>query len=273
MAKIPKNKKTKTVIYTLEDPITNEIRYIGKTTDNLKKRLTGHIYTSKKVKNHRCNWIKSIIDKGKLPIITFLDSCSWDNSQNLEIYWIAQFRAWGFNLVNATDGGEGNLGLKMSDKVRQKLTESVSKKVYQYDLEGNFIKEFSSATEASKEIKTSSNSKICACARGERKSCKGYLWSYVKHPNLSSYKREKGIVSEEHRIKLNKLFSKPIRQYSKDYIFIKKWESAKIAAKELNLNYISIIQYLNGKRIKHKTNNKIGDFIWQREDQENMPEP
>lgn len=39
----------KTFIYTLEDPRTKEIRYIGK-SDNIEKRIKSHITRSKKRK-------------------------------------------------------------------------------------------------------------------------------------------------------------------------------------------------------------------------------
>jgi hypothetical protein len=188
MAKIPKNTKVQTFIYTLEDPDTNEIRYIGKTVKSLKDRLTGHIYSCQKEKNHRTNWIKSIIKKGKKPIIKMIDSCPWDESQELESYWISKFKNEGFNLVNLTNGGEGHLGAKLSKERRDKLTLAVSKKIYQYDLQGVFIKEYNNAVDASKELGLKYSSKINAAARGDRKKAASFLWSYIKYDSLQKYK-------------------------------------------------------------------------------------
>jgi hypothetical protein len=188
MARIPKNIKVQTFIYTLEDPDTNEIKYIGKTVKPLKTRLTNHIYSCKKETNHRTNWIKSIIKKGKKPIIKMIDFCSWEKSQKLETYWINKFKNEGANLVNLTNGGEGNLGLKLSKERRDKLTLAVSKKIYQYTLDGIFVKEFKNAVEAAKELNLKHCSKINATARGERKKAAGFLWSYVKVNFLEKYK-------------------------------------------------------------------------------------
>lgn len=188
MAKIPKNIKVQTFIYTLEDPDTNEIRYVGKTIKSLNNRLTGHIYSCKKENNHRTNWIKSIIKRGKKPIIKMIDSCSWDKSQELESYWISKFKNEGLNLVNLTNGGEGNLGLKLTKERRDNLTLAVSKKIYQYSLQGVFIKEFNNAVEAAKELKLKHSSKINAAARGIRGKSANFLWSYVKHDSLDKYK-------------------------------------------------------------------------------------
>jgi hypothetical protein len=204
MAKIPKNTKIKTLIYTLSDPDTKEIRYIGKTIKPLKHRLASHIYTSKKKNNHRCSWIKSITNKGKKPIINIIDFCEWDKSQKLEEYWISQFKTWGFNLVNSTDGGEGNLGLKLSTIRKQNLIKVHSKTVYQYDIEGNFIREFNSCQEAANYLNISSNSKIAACARKIRKTCKGFQWSYKKYliiEKVEDSKHKNKKLSVEHREK------------------------------------------------------------------------
>jgi hypothetical protein len=188
MARIPKNTKVQTFIYTLEDPDTNEIRYVGKTVKCLKHRLTNHIYSIKKEKNHRTNWIKSIIKKGKKPIIKMIDSCSWEKSQDLETYWITKLKNKGANLVNLTNGGEGNLGLKLDKERKEKLLLAISKKIYQYDLQGVFIKEFSNAVEAAKSLNLIHSSKINAAARGDRGKAANFLWSYEKHDFLVKYK-------------------------------------------------------------------------------------
>ena len=53
-------------------------------------------------------------------------------------------------------------------------------KVNQYDLYGNFIKQWESLTSASKGTNMSSNSHICSCCRGERKTAGGFIWKYSK---------------------------------------------------------------------------------------------
>lgn len=59
------------------------------------------------------------------------------------------------------------------------LVHGNSKTVYQYDLNGNFIKEWSSATEVERQLGYSQSS-ICDCCNGRYKQSKGYIWSYVK---------------------------------------------------------------------------------------------
>jgi len=62
--------------------------------------------------------------------------------------------------------------------------------------------------------------------------------------------------SETHKEKSAKARMKSVIQFDKDNNFIKEWESAKLASKELNLNRIGIMTCCNGL---YKTS---GGFIW-----------
>ena len=92
-------------IYTLEHPETGEVRYVGKTGEPLFKRLAKHVYESKHSNSHRANWINSLCKNGMRPKIDLLEEVG-DDWVECEKYWIAQFKAWGFNLVNGTEGGD-----------------------------------------------------------------------------------------------------------------------------------------------------------------------
>jgi group I intron endonuclease len=112
----------KTYIYTLEHSETGEIRYVGKTT-NTKRRYYQH--TSKKVckklsNKHLGNWLLSILNKDLKPILRIIEECE-DNWVESEVYWIEQFKVWGFNLVNFTKGGEG-FGHKHSEESKKKMS-------------------------------------------------------------------------------------------------------------------------------------------------------
>ena len=52
------------------------------------------------------------------------------------------------------------------------------KKVYQYDLNGNLIKEWISVNDAGRNGYNQGH--VAACCRGERKTHKGFIWSYEK---------------------------------------------------------------------------------------------
>ena len=241
MSKTPENRSKVTFIYTLADPVTKEVRYVGKTVKTLSQRLTGHIYSSKKESNHRANWIKSLLRVGRKPLIEYLDICSWDESQKLEIYWISQFISWGFNLINLTEGGEGNLGRNISVENKRKLLIANRREVYQYDREGNFIRSFSSITEAAKYLKMKNSGKISLCASGKRRLSGGYRWSYNRLENLGDIKPNlKGTTNK-----------KVVSFNGEQRLFMK-------LCKEFNINYQTLRSRLNkGMTIEEAISKKV----------------
>lgn len=96
---------TTTYIYCLFDPITEQPKYIGK-SDNPQKRYLEHI--KEKGKTKKINWIKSLKNKGLLPILEILDEVRSENWKVMESMYIFLFRGWGFDLVNGTLGGDGS---------------------------------------------------------------------------------------------------------------------------------------------------------------------
>lgn len=94
-------------IYTLKDPSSDQVRYVGK-TNNLKKRYWTHL--SAKTKSHTTSWIKKLLLQGYKPIMEVLEITSMEEWISTEQYWIAQFKAWGFPLTNQTLGVEGSYG-------------------------------------------------------------------------------------------------------------------------------------------------------------------
>jgi len=54
-----------------------------------------------------------------------------------------------------------------------------SKPVYQYNLSGSFLKEWSNAREVTRELGIN-NKDISACATGKQKTAYGYIWSFIK---------------------------------------------------------------------------------------------
>ena len=116
----------KTKIYSLQDE-NGRIRYIGKTIKTLKDRLTSHLYESRlKLHNRRCNWIHSVMSRGKWPSIFLIGEVEGDGCKE-EIAWIKYFRDDGVDLVNATDGGEGSLGYHHSKETREKMSIALAK--------------------------------------------------------------------------------------------------------------------------------------------------
>lgn len=114
------------LIYGLFDPETGELRYIGQTHQDPKDRLYRHLYDARKVsdKCHRCNWIRSLGDRGLAPSLEVLET--WTSQKDLdeaEVWAIAYWRGLGCDLTNTDAGGRGRTpGAKVSDETRAKMS-------------------------------------------------------------------------------------------------------------------------------------------------------
>nr|QBK85721.1 MAG: HNH endonuclease [Marseillevirus LCMAC101] len=119
--------------------------------------------------------------------------------------------------------------------ITEELKEKKAKtRVLQYTLDGDFLKKYSSITQATEEtgIIGASISQTC---RGRAKTAGGYQWKYKND--------EKPIV------KMNKAGSEiAIIQYSLDDEEIKRWKSGTEAARELKLQGSHISQVCKGNR-------------------------
>lgn len=88
---------------------------------------------------------------------------------------------------------DAHMGKPLGDDHKQKISESLigeknhnSKKVYQYNVKGEFIQSFDSAGEAARNLDKRTTSSICSCARGECNSAYGFKWSYDKKDDLQN---------------------------------------------------------------------------------------
>ncbi len=111
-----------TTIYALADPETKVVRYVGRTVRKLNKRLEGHVasaFDKRYEKNHRCNWIRSVVLRGLRPEIILLMNAESDGAEE-ERYQIRLARMAGLDLTNASDGGDGG-GVNPSADTRQRM--------------------------------------------------------------------------------------------------------------------------------------------------------
>lgn len=82
-------------IYTLSCPVTHEVRYVGMTTKTLEKRAYYHVHTP--ASTRMAYWLYSI---QYAPVIEEIEVCTNELAIETEKYWIEQFKAWGFDLLN-----------------------------------------------------------------------------------------------------------------------------------------------------------------------------
>lgn len=98
-----------TYIYTLSD--SSGIKYVGKSNDPL-DRLKSHLKDCKKKRTRKERWIHGMLERNELPVLEIIDHVPNNMWSFYESYWISQLKAWGFDLVNGTEGGEGSNGFK-----------------------------------------------------------------------------------------------------------------------------------------------------------------
>jgi hypothetical protein len=112
-------------IYSLSDPRNGEIRYVGYTGKSLELRLSRHIKnaTSGK-KSWLYNWIRVLLSDGHTPNIDILEKVK-QNHQEREKYWIRVGKEKGWNLTNATIGGDGVVGYAFTEEVKEKISEKI----------------------------------------------------------------------------------------------------------------------------------------------------
>lgn len=93
-------------IYTLTDPRTSQIRYVGKTVD-IEGRMRQHNSRMSSPITHRDYWGNSLLDSGQKPVFTVIDVANENNWEDIERFWISYHRNNGFPLTNLSSGGEG----------------------------------------------------------------------------------------------------------------------------------------------------------------------
>lgn len=177
-------------------------------------------------KINRNKYWHNIINKAGYEVDILIDGCNWEQACEVEKGMISTYGRYDLGLgllVNMTDGGEGFSNLSK---------ESILKRVNNTDY--NLV---------------------------SKKRSLSYDYSnpntISKRVNNTNYKNRKTDykVFQQKRI-ISKQIS--VNQYNLDGNFIKTWESAKIAAKELNIKYQLIGRCCRNDKY-HKT---AYGFIW-----------
>lgn len=118
----------KVFIYILIDPLKNQIRYVGKTTD-IKRRIRRHINERFLHDSYKDRWIRKLIDNNNNPEFEIIDIVSNNDWVYWEQFYISYFNFLGCNLTNGTIGGDEPPSTKgRKHTLESKLKMSNSKK-------------------------------------------------------------------------------------------------------------------------------------------------
>jgi group I intron endonuclease len=231
----------KSGVYVITNIVNGKI-YIGSSV-NIKKRWREHKNDLKKNKHHSSSLQKSYNKHGLenfiFEIIEFVD-CK--ELFIVEQKYLDQYKPYErSNGYNISRTAKGPTGVNRDDLVSFNI-QNKSKKVFQYDLNGKFIKEWFSITEASLfyNIHKSNISKNCL-----KKTNKffGYIWSFEYKNYVST-----NIIQNKKK--------KKVLQYTINDVFLQEWNSLTEASQHLNI-LISKISLVCSK--KRKT---AGGFKW-----------
>ena len=112
-------------IYVLADPDTREVRYVGQSV-NPRRRYNLHMTKARKGSEYPVHdWIRSLIDKGKKPLMSVEIVVSQKHIDAFEMAYISVLRSDKYRLLNVTDGGSVPMrGKTFSDEHRRKLSEA-----------------------------------------------------------------------------------------------------------------------------------------------------
>lgn len=176
-------------------------------------------------------------------IFEIIKECDVDDLNQYEIQYIKYYNSVKQGL-NLTHGGDGGHRSKETEELRRVNS---MKPILQYDIQGNFIREYKGAPEAAKFLKKKHSNNINDCASGKYKSTYGFQWVYkngkiqTKIPPIkrkkpgcgwdevrrvktkNSRKGEKR--TKEYSQKISNLKKKPVYQYNVKGVLVKIFPS------------------------------------------------
>lgn len=106
-------------------------RYVGLTTKPLDIRLCQHL-CDERHNQHKINWIKK--NRDTIEIFSLEEgNFSIKELKRKEVYWIKRLKSLGYNLLNATEGGDysSNKGRKAPNKGMTKYDDDLIEKIVQ----------------------------------------------------------------------------------------------------------------------------------------------
>lgn len=229
--------------------------YVGK-TKNYEQRLGYY-------KRLQCSQQRKIYNSLKKygpenHIFEIIEECLYEELNEKEIYWINELKSVE-NGLNLSYGGDGGNLSKESEELRRVNS---MKPILQYDLEGNFIKEWRGGSEAIESIGFGNANNINDCARGKYYQTYGFRWKYKKdiedvNQKLPSIiEKEKGALwTEERRIKTknSRIGETRSEEYKNKISILKKKKIYQFDIKDHLIKIFPSFESVNGSKIIGQT--------------------
>lgn len=146
--------------------------------------------------------------------------------------------------LSASMRGEKNVWYGTGSPIAIKAgIEANSIPVCQYDMDGNFVREYKSASEAGR-ILNVDNGKISACAYMKIPTCAGYRWLFSSDKDNPELLNKVTCKMEKPRTG----FSFPVIQYDEDMNFIAEFKSIKDASRAAGVDERMVAKVASGKK-------------------------
>lgn len=243
-------------IYCIENLVNGKM-YFGQSS-NLKRRKRNHFGKLKTGKSKLRKLQNAFNKYGKdYFIFTVVEYCDESLLDEREIEWIKTFetKEKGYN---CTEGGKrGRFCQETKTKMSKNSAKTglglfgrdskKSKRVYQYNLKGDFVKEWGAVIEVAKFFSVHER-QISRCACGKRPRWKEHLFFYeFKGNKIEPYNKK--IVQ----------YNLPIYQYDLDGNFIREWKSSLDASKCVGCKNVTLRACLCG------SNTTSCGYVWKRQ--------
>ena len=254
-------------IYKITNIVNNKI-YVGSAI-NVSNRIKSH---KRLLKNNRHfnSHLQSSYNKYGLSYFRYeiIETTTYDVMLERETYWIetlkANNREFGYNkrLIASSNLGiklsnetrkklsDSHLGHKRSKETHKKIIDSQYKKICQFDMNGNFIKVFNSLQAAARELNVKYTTSITSCLKKRLNSALGFRWCYENEKDFFKITSPKNYLKGGY----NKVKLKVTCNLTNN---VRIFKSIADATKNLNMSSTTIYRGIKEKEYKNLTWEKI----------------
>lgn len=201
--------------------------YVGSST-SIGHRLKNHIWAMNNCRHHN-RTMQNCWDKYKTATFKILEECHLDVLIDRESFYIKQINPYMNHILDPQKiVRDETYKKRLSEGLKKAYAEGLEihnkQKVHMYNTKGKYLKTFDSITEAAESFNTDPSG-ICAALNGRAYSAQKHLWSTSKLDKLN-------IPKKNYKVKA-------VIQLTINGKVINKWNSVRVAERELNITNIS----------------------------------
>lgn len=168
---------------------------------------------------------------GKTPEIVFTAQKLWE--EGMSIIGISNKLHMSQKTISSCLKSSGVSDKEIIERRSKNIGKYSSKIVIRYDLEGAYIDEWESASEAARQLGYNVSS-ICKACKGNNLTYKNFIWQYKESDDIENIVL---LVKTKNKVGNN---SKPVQCFNLNHEFIKEYPSASAAGRDFNVAHSGI---------------------------------